>query len=292
MCWDGFKGRKWRDDIDVRDFIQNNYTIYDGDESFLEGPTEATNKLWAELSRLQKEERAKGGVLDMETEVVSTIRAYGPGYINEDMKDLEKVVGLQTDKPLKRAFMPFGGIKMAEQAASTYGYQTNEKFHKIFTEYHRTHNQAVFEAYTPEMHAARHNKIITGLPDTYGRGRIVGDYRRVALYGIDFLIEKKQEDLQNCGDGTMLDEIIRQRDELGMQIEALNQMKEMAAAYGFDISKPAKDAREAVQWLYFGYLAAIKTQNGAAMSVGRISTFLDIYIERDLKAGKLTESEA
>ena len=292
MCWDGFKGRKWRDDIDMRDFIQNNYTIYDGDESFLEGPTEATNKLWAELSRLQKEERAKGGVLDMETEVVSTIRAYGPGYIKEDMKDLEKVVGLQTDKPLKRAFMPFGGIKMAEQAASTYGYQTNEKFHKIFTEYHRTHNQAVFEAYTPEMHAARHNKIITGLPDTYGRGRIVGDYRRVALYGIDFLIEKKKEDLQNCGDGTMLDEIIRQRDELGMQIEALNQMKEMAAAYGFDISKPAKDAREAVQWLYFGYLAAIKTQNGAAMSVGRISTFLDIYIERDIKAGKLTEIEA
>ena len=292
MCWDGFKGRKWRDDIDVRDFIQNNYTIYDGDESFLEGPTEATNKLWGELSILQKEERAKGGVLDMETEVVSTLTAYGPGYINEDMKDLEKVVGLQTDKPLKRAFMPFGGIKMAEQAASTYSYQTNEKFHKIFTEYHRTHNQAVFEAYTPEMHAARHNKIITGLPDTYGRGRIVGDYRRVALYGIDFLIEKKQEDLENCGDGTMFDEIIRQRDELGMQIEALKQMKEMAAAYGFDISKPAKDAREAVQWLYFGYLAAIKTQNGAAMSVGRISTFLDIYIERDLKAGKLTESEA
>ena len=292
MCWDGFKGRKWRDDVDVRDFIQNNYTIYDGDESFLEGPTEATNKLWGELSKLQKEERAKGGVLDMETEIVSTLTAYGPGYINEELKDLEKVVGLQTDRPLKRAFMPFGGIKMAEQAASTYGYQTNEKFHKIFTEYHRTHNQAVFEAYTDEMHAARHNKIITGLPDTYGRGRIVGDYRRVALYGIDFLIEKKQEDLKNCGDGTMLDEIIRLRDELGMQIGALKQMKEMAAAYGYDISKPAKDAREAVQWLYFGYLAAIKTQNGAAMSVGRISTFLDIYIERDLKAGKITESEA
>ena len=291
-AWQGFIGRKWKEDVDVRDFIQNNYTAYDGDESFLAGPTEATNALWGALSKLQKEERLKGGILDVETEVVSTLTAYGPGYIDESMKDLEKVVGLQTDKPLKRAFMPFGGIKLAEQAAETYGYEVNKKFHKIFTEYHRTHNEAVFDAYTEEMHTARHNKIITGLPDTYGRGRIVGDYRRVALYGIDFLIEKKKEDLLNCGDGTMLDEVIRLRDELSLQLQALKQMKEMAAAYGYDISKPAKNAREAVQWLYFGYLAAIKTQNGAAMSVGRVSTFLDIYMHRDLAAGVITEAEA
>ncbi len=290
--WRGFKGSHWLEDVNVRDFVQNNYTKYDGDESFLAGPTDATNTLWGKLQELQKQERAKGGVLDMETEVVSGITAYKAAYIDESLKDLEKVVGLQTDKPLKRAFMPFGGIKMAEEACTTYGYTPNPKFHKIFTEYHKTHNQGVFDAYTPEMRIARKNKIITGLPDTYGRGRIVGDYRRVALYGIDFLIEKKKEDLANCGCGIMTDDIVRQREELADQIKALVAMKAMAADYGFDISKPAQNAREAFQWLYFGYLAAIKTQNGAAMSVGRISTFLDIYIERDLKEGTLTESEA
>jgi formate C-acetyltransferase len=290
--WRGFKGNKWTDDIDVREFIQKNYTPYDGDESFLEGATEATDLLWGKVQELQKEERAKGGVLDCETEVVSGLTAYGAGYIDASMKDLEKIVGLQTDKPLKRAFMPYGGIKMAEEAAENYGYHVNDKFHKIFTEYHKTHNQAVFDAYTPEMRAARHSHIITGLPDTYGRGRIVGDYRRVALYGIDFLIAKKQEDFANCGDGTMTDDIIRQREEISEQIRALKGMKEMAAAYGYDISAPAKNAKEAVQWVYFGYLAAVKTQNGAAMSVGRISTFLDIYIERDLQEGTLTEKEA
>ena len=290
--WTGFKGSKWTDDINVRQFIQDNYTPYDGDESFLEEPTEATDKLWGKLQELQKEERKRGGVLECETEVVTGLTAYGPGYIDESMKDLEKIVGLQTDKPLKRAFMPYGGIKMAEEAAETYGYKVNPKFHKIFNEYHKTHNQAVFDAYTPEMRAARHSHIITGLPDTYGRGRIVGDYRRVALYGIDFLIAKKQEDFANCGDGTMTDDVIRQREEISDQIRALRGMKEMAQSYGYDISGPAKNAHEAVQWLYFGYLAAIKTQNGAAMSVGRISTFLDIYISRDLAAGKITEKEA
>ena len=290
--WEGFEGSLWKEEVNVRDFIQKNYTVYDGDESFLADPTDATNKLWGILQGLQKEERAKGGVLDMETKVVSGITSYGPGYISEADKDLEKVVGLQTDKPLKRAFMPFGGIKMAEQACSTYGYEPDPELHKIFTEYCKTHNQGVFDAYTPEMLKARHNKIITGLPDTYGRGRIVGDYRRVALYGIDFLMEEKKHDFANCGDGTMTDDVIRLREEITMQYKALGQMKKMAESYGYDISKPAKDAKEAVQWLYFGYLAAIKTQNGAAMSVGRISTFLDIYIERDLKAGKLTESEA
>ena len=290
--WRGFTGSHWVDDVNVRDFIQHNYTPYDGDESFLAGPTKATDKLWGELQQLQHEERAKGGVLDMETEVVSGITAYGPGYISADSKDLEKVVGLQTDKPLKRAFMPYGGIKMAEEACTTYGYTPNPKFHKIFNEYHKTHNQAVYDAYTPEMRLARKNKIITGLPDTYGRGRIVGDYRRVALYGIDFLVSQKKADFANCGCGTMTDDIIRQREELADQIKALNAMKVMAESYGFDISQPANNAREAVQWLYFGYLAAIKTQNGAAMSVGRVSTFLDIYIERDLKEGTLTEEEA
>lgn len=290
--WEGFEGSLWKEEVNVRDFIQKNYTVYDGDESFLAGPTDATNKLWGILQGLQKEERAKGGVLDMETKVVSGITAYGPGYISEADKDLEKIVGLQTDKPLKRAFMPFGGIKMAEQACSTYGYEPDPELHKIFTEYCKTHNQGVFDAYTPEMLKARHNKIITGLPDTYGRGRIVGDYRRVALYGIDFLMEEKKHDFANCGDGTMTDDVIRLREEITMQYKALAQMKKMAESYGFDISKPAKDAKEAVQWLYFGYLAAIKTQNGAAMSVGRISTFLDIYIQRDLEAGKITEAEA
>nr|WP_297705151.1 formate C-acetyltransferase [uncultured Butyrivibrio sp.] len=291
-AWRGFKGTHWLDDVNVRDFIQNNYTPYDGDESFLADATDATNKLWGKLQELQKMEREKGGVLECETEVVSSLTAYGPGYIDESMKDLEQIVGLQTDKPLKRAFMPYGGIKMAEEAAETYGYKVNEKFHKIFTEYHKTHNQAVFDAYTPEMRAARHSHIVTGLPDTYGRGRIVGDYRRVALYGIDYLIKKKMEDYDNCGDGTMLDHIIRQREEISEQVRALKGMKAMAAVYGFDISQPAKNAKEAVQWLYFGYLAAIKTQNGAAMSVGRVSTFLDIYIERDIKEGTLTEAQA
>ena len=290
--WRGFKGTHWVDEIDVRDFVQNNYTQYNGDESFLAPATENTDKLWGILQDLQKQERAKGGVLDMETEVVSGINAYGPAYIAEGTKDLEKVVGLQTDKPLKRAFMPYGGIRMAQEACTTYGYTPNPKFEQIFNEYRKTHNQAVFDAYTPEMRLARKNKIITGLPDTYGRGRIVGDYRRVALYGIDFLVAKKKEDLANCGCGVMTDDIIRQREEIAEQIRALGQIKEMAASYGYDISKPATNAREAFQWLYFGYLAAIKTQNGAAMSVGRISTFLDIYIQRDLEEGKLTESEA
>ena len=290
--WNGFEGRLWREEINVRDFIQKNYTPYDGDESFLAGPTRATDLLWGELSKLQKEERARGGVLDMDTDIVSTLTSHGPGYISEQYKDLEKVVGLQTDKPLKRAFMPFGGIKMAEEACTTYGYTPSPELHKIFTEYHKTHNQGVFDAYTPEMRKARHNKIITGLPDTYGRGRIVGDYRRVALYGIDYLIEQKKHDFENCGDKTMTDDVIRLREEITEQIRALGQMKAMAAAYGFDISQPARNAREAVQWLYFGYLAAIKTQNGAAMSVGRISTFLDIYIQRDLENGTLTEEEA
>ena len=290
--WAGFKGRLWKEEINVRDFIQNNYTPYDGDESFLAGPTEATNKLWGKLQELQKEERAKGGVLDMETKVVTGLTAYGPGYIDESMKDLEQVVGLQTDKPLKRAFMPYGGIKMAEESCENYGYTPDPELHKVFTEYHKTHNQGVFDAYTPEMRAARRSHIITGLPDTYGRGRIVGDYRRVALYGIDYLIKCKEEDKANCGCGVMTNDVIQLREELTDQINALKGMKAMAAAYGYDISEPATTAKEAVQWLYFGYLAAIKTQNGAAMSVGRVSTFLDIYINKDLEAGKITEAEA
>lgn len=290
--WRGFKGKKWTEEVNLRDFIQNNYTAYEGDESFLAGPTAATDTLWGKLQELQHQERAKGGVLDMETEVVSSMTAYGPGYISEDSKELEKVVGLQTDKPLKRAFMPFGGIKMAEQACTTYGYQPSEKLHEIFTKYCKTHNDGVFDAYTEEMKAVRHNHILTGLPDTYGRGRIVGDYRRVALYGIDFLISEKENDKRNCGCGVMSEDVIRLREEISMQIKALKEMKKMAEIYGFDISQPAQNAREAVQWLYFGYLAAIKTQNGAAMSVGRVSTFLDIYIQRDLEEGTLSESEA
>ena len=290
--WEGFEGRIWKDEVNVRDFIQKNYKPYDGDEAFLAGPTEATNKLWGALQKLQKEERAKGGVLDCETEVVSGLTAYGPGYIDESMKDLEQIVGLQTDKPLKRAFMPYGGIKMAEQAAESYGYEINPELKKIFETYMTTHNDAVFAAYTPEMRLARKTHVVTGLPDTYGRGRIVGDYRRVALYGIDYLIAAKENDKLNCGCGNMYDDVIRLREEIAMQINALKGMKEMAKIYGYDISKPAKNAKEACQWLYFGYLAAIKTQNGAAMSVGRVSTFLDIYFERDLKNGVLTESEA
>ena len=290
--WRGFKGNKWQTEVNLRDFIQNNYTSYDGDESFLAEPTPATDTLWGMLKELQKEERAKGGVLDMETEVVSGLTAYGAAYIGEGTKDLEKVVGLQTDKPLKRAFMPYGGIKMAEQACTTYGYEPSEKLHEIFHKYCKTHNDGVFDAYTPEMKLVRHNHILTGLPDTYGRGRIVGDYRRVALYGIDFLIQEKQNDLANMGDHEMIDEVIRLREEVSMQIKALKGLKEMAASYGFDISQPAQNAREAVQWLYFGYLGAVKTQNGAAMSVGRISTFLDIYFERDFQEGTLTEADA
>lgn len=292
QAWEGFEGRQWKEEINVRDFIQKNYTPYTGDESFLAGPTDATNKLWGALQKLQKEERAKGGVLDMDTDIVSSLTSHGPGYIDESLKDLEQIVGLQTDKPLKRAFMPYGGINMAKQSCEMYGYTPNPELIKIFTEYHKTHNQAVFDAYTPEMRAIRKNKIVTGLPDTYGRGRIVGDYRRVALYGIDTLIEEKEKDKANCGCGVMTDDIIRQREELQMQINALKGMKEMAQIYGYDISKPATNAKEAIQWTYFGYLAAIKTQNGAAMSIGRVTTFLDIYIERDLKNGVITEEQA
>ena len=271
--WDGFAGRLWKEGVDVRDFIQNNYTPYDGDDSFLEGPTEATNRLWGKVSELQKEERAKGGVLDMETDVVTGITAYGAAYIDDSMKDMEQVVGLQTDKPLKRAFMPYGGIKMAEKSCEMYGYKPNPQLHEIFTKYHKTHNQGVFDIYTPEMLKARHNKILTGLPDTYGRGRIVGDYRRVALYGIDYLIEKKKADFTATNRQGMRRGDFQLREEIADQVRALQEMKEMAQSYGYDISEPAKNAKEAVQWLYFGYLAAIKTQNGAAMSVGRISTF-------------------
>ena len=290
--WRGFAEGQWTSEVDLRDFIQKNYTPYNGAEDFLAGPTEATDKLWGMLKELQKQERAKDGVLDMETEVVSSLTAYPPSYIGEGTKELEKVVGLQTDKPLKRAFMPYGGIKMAEQACTTYGYQPSQQLHDIFTKYVKTHNDGVFDAYTTEMRRVRHNHILTGLPDSYGRGRIVGDYRRVALYGIDFLVAEKQADLENMGDREMSDEVIRLREEVSMQIRALNGLKEMAAEYGFDISRPAANGREAVQWLYFGYLGAIKTQNGAAMSVGRISTFLDIYFERDFKEGTLTESDA
>ena len=302
-AWKGFKtGRLWQDEVNVREFIQLNYTPYDGDSSFLAGPTDATNTLFNELQRLQKEEHNKkstgldgkerSGVLDLDTDIVTGITAHKPGYICEKGKELEQVVGLQTDKPLKRAFMPFGGIRMAEQSCEMYGYKPNAELHKIFTDYHKTHSDAVFQVYSPEIRKARSAHILTGLPDTYGRGRIVGDYRRVALYGIDFLIKSKEKDFANIGDGTMTDDVIRLREEVAEQIKALKQMKEMAQSYGFDISKPAKTAKEAFQWLYFGYLAAIKTQNGAAMSVGRIATFLDIYIERDLKNGVITEKEA
>ena len=288
-AWEGFVGGEWQEEIDPAEFIRLNYTPYDGDESFLAGATAATTALWTKLQALQKEERAKGGVLDMDTDIVSSITSHAPGYLD---RDLEKIVGLQTDKPLKRAFMPYGGIKMAEEALTTYGYTPNPELHRIFTEFHKTHNQGVYDAYTPEMRKARKNKIITGLPDTYGRGRIVGDYRRVALYGIDRLIVGKEHDLQVVGAGAMPEDVIRGREEVAEQIRALKAMKAMAASYGFDISNPAANAREAVQWTYFGYLAAIKTQNGAAMSIGRISTFLDIYIERDLKRGVLSETDA
>ena len=288
-AWEGFIGGEWQEEIDPAEFIRLNYTPYDGDESFLAGATAATTALWTKLQALQKEERAKGGVLDMDTDIVSSITSHAPGYLD---RDLEKIVGLQTDKPLKRAFMPYGGTKMAEAALTTYGYTPNPAPHRILTEFHKTHNQGVYDAYTPEMRKARKNKIITGLPDTYGRGRIVGDYRRVALYGIDRLIVGKEHDLQVVGAGAMPEDVIRGREEVAEQIRALKAMKAMAASYGFDISNPAANARDAVQWTYFGYLAAIKTQNGAAMSIGRISTFLDIYIERDLKRGVLSETDA
>ena len=290
--WRGFKGNKWKSEVNLKDFIQHNYTSYDGDENFLAGPTQATDTLWSELKELQKEERAKGGVLDMETDVVSSLTAYKAAYIDESTKDLEKIVGLQTDKPLKRAFMPYGGFRMAEEACTTYGYKPSAKLNEIFTKYIKTHNDGVFDAYTPEMRAVRHAHILTGLPDTYGRGRIVGDYRRVALYGIDYLIAQKKKDLDTMGDHEMINEVIQLREEVSMQIRALKGLKEMAAEYGFDISLPAQNAKEAVQWLYFGYLGAVKTQNGAAMSVGRISTFLDIYIQRDMEEGVLTEEDA
>ena len=284
-----FVGGKWQSEINVRDFIQKNYTPYDGDSSFLAGPTEATTKLWEECCDLFKKERDNGGVLDMDTKVVSTITSHKAGYID---KSLEAIVGLQTDKPLKRSLQPFGGIRMAETSCKSYGYEVDPEITEIFTKYRKTHNQGVFDAYTPEMRKARHAAILTGLPDAYGRGRIIGDYRRVALYGIDYLMEQKKKDHDMTGYHTMSEEVIRLREEITEQYRALAQMKEMAAKYGYDISKPAANAKEAVQWLYFGYLAAIKSQNGAAMSIGRISAFLDIYIQRDLDNGVITEKEA
>lgn len=287
--WEGFKPGKWQEEVDVRDFIIKNFTPYTGDESFLEGPTESTKQLWDQVMELSKKEREAGGVLDADMKVVSTITSHGPGYLN---KDLEQIVGFQTDKPFKRSLMPFGGIRMAKQALEAYGFELDKEIEHIFTDWRKTHNQGVFDAYTPEMRAARHAGVITGLPDAYGRGRIIGDYRRVALYGVDFLIEQKQNELNYIGDRTMTDDVIREREEYSEQIRALKELKQMALAYGYDISKPATNAKEAIQWLYFAYLAAIKEQNGAAMSLGRTSTFLDIYIERDIKNGTLTEKEA
>ena len=287
--WQGFAGGRWEESIDVSDFIQRNFKPYDGDATFLADATEATARLWGKLQDLQRLEREKGGVLDMATQTVSDIDAYGPGYLDEP---LEQIVGLQTDKPLKRAFMPYGGFKMAEEACSLYGYKTSERLHEIFTRYHKTHNEAVFDVYTPEIRAARKSHLITGLPDTYARGRIVGDYRRVALYGIDRLIDGKQADLADTGDGVMTEDVIRLREEVAEQLKALEKLKKLGEIYGFDIAKPARTAKEAVQWLYFGYLAAIKTQNGAAMSLGRVSAFVDIYIERDLAAGLISEPQA
>lgn len=288
-AWEGFIPGKWSDDeVNVRDFIQRNYTPYDGDDSFLEGPTEATKKLWQEILELSEKERAAGGVLKADTSIVSTLTSHKAGYID---KELEKIVGLQTDEPFKRALQPFGGIRMAEEALGMYGYEIDPLVKEIFTKYRKTHNDGVYDAYTPEMRRARTAHILTGLPDTYGRGRIVGDYRRVALYGIDYLIAQKQKDKLNM-DGVMTPDKIRDREELSEQIKALNALKQMAACYGMDISRPAENAQEAIQWLYFGYLGAVKDQNGAAMSIGRNSTFLDIYIERDIKRGTITEMQA
>ncbi|GMC04410.1 formate acetyltransferase [Enterococcus thailandicus] len=287
--WNGFKGKTWKEEVNVRDFIQENYTPYDGNDEFLAGPTEATTKLWDQVMELNTQEREAGGVLDMDTKVVSTITSHGPGYLN---KNLETVVGFQTEKPFKRSLQPFGGIRMSEQAAEAYGFEIDSEVSHIFRDYRKTHNQGVFDAYTPEIRAARRSGVITGLPDAYGRGRIIGDYRRVALYGVDYLIKEKQVDLSNCGIGIMSDDIIRKREELNEQIRALSELKELGNIYGFDISEPATNAKEAFQWLYLGYLAAIKEQNGAAMSLGRTSTFLDIYVERDLQNGVITEEEA
>lgn len=288
-AWNGFNGGDWQDEIDVRDFINRNYTPYDGDQSFLEEATEATTKLNDMLVDIKLKERAAGGVLDADTKVVSTITSHKPGYLD---KDLEKIVGLQTDKPMKKALMPYGGIRMAKVALAAYGMEIDPETERIFTDLHKTHNQGVFDAYNDEIKRARHNKIVTGLPDSYGRGRIVADFPRVALYGIDRLIAAKKDDLANYGDGQMTDEVIRLREEVSEQIRALQDMKKMAASYGYDISYPATNAREAIQWLYFGYLASIKQQNGAAMSIGRIDSFIDIYIKRDMDNGLLTEKEA
>ena len=287
--WEGFVPGKWCDDeVDVRDFIQRNYTPYEGDASFLAPATEATKKLWQIVLDLSAKEREAGGVLDADTKIVSTLTSHGPGYLD---KELEKIVGLQTDKPFKRALQPFGGIRMSEEALNMYGYTLDPQVKEIFTKYRKTHNDGVYSAYTPEMRAARSAHILTGLPDTYGRGRIVGDYRRVALYGVDYLIRKKEAD-KLAMDGDMVPDKVRDREELSEQIKALKDLKAMAAIYGCDISRPAANAQEAVQAVYFGYLAAVKDQNGAAMSIGRNSTFLDVYIERDLKKGAITESEA
>ncbi|NLC41426.1 MAG: formate acetyltransferase, partial [Erysipelothrix sp.] len=287
-AWENFVGGQWENEINVRDFIQKNYTPYEGDDSFLAGPTEATTTLWKQVMELNQKEKEAGGVLDADTKVISTISSHGPGYLN---KDLEKIVGFQTDKPFKRSLQPFGGIRVSETALAAYGYEIDKDVDKVFTEYAKTHNQGVFDVYTPEIRTARRNGIITGLPDAYGRGRIIGDYRRVALYGIDRLIAGKKEDLEILS-GTMTEHLIREREEHSEQIRALQDMKKMALAYGIDISKPAETAQEATQFLYFGYLAAIKQQNGAAMSLGRTSTFLDIYVERDLRLGRITEEEA
>ena len=287
--WEGFTEGRWSNtSVNVRDFIKKNYTPYDGDESFLEGPTEATKKLWAQVMDLSKQEREAGGVLDMDTKIISTITSHGAGYLN---KDLEQIVGLQTDKPFKRSLQPFGGIRMAQQACKEYGYEVDQEVVDIFTKYRKTHNQGVFDAYTPEMRLARHSAILTGLPDAYGRGRIIGDYRRVALYGIDILIQDKKHQIETSL-VRMTSKNIRLREELSEQVRALQELKELGAIYGLDISKPAANAKEAVQWLYFGYLAAVKEQNGAAMSLGRTSTFLDIFIQRDLERGLITEKEA
>ena len=287
--WQGFKGKKWQEEIDVRDFIQQNYTLYEGDDSFLAGPTQATKDLWAQVMDLNKQEREAGGVLDTDSSIVSTITSHGPGYLD---KDKEQVVGFQTDKPFKRGLQPFGGIRMSEKAAESYGFHIDPEVSHIFTEYRKTHNQGVFDVYTPEMRAARKSGIITGLPDAYGRGRIIGDYRRVALYGVDRLMEEKLKDYNNIGCDVMTNDILQLREELSEQYRSLKDLKKLGEIYGFDISKPATTAKEAFQWLYLAYLAAIKEQNGAAMSLGRTSTFLDIYVERDLRNGTLTEEEA
>ncbi|MHC9000606.1 formate C-acetyltransferase [Enterococcus bulliens] len=288
-AWDGFKGGEWQVEVNTRDFIQKNYTEYRGDDQFLEPISPSTEKLWNKLQELFEVQHQKNGVYDMDNNIPSTLTSHGPGYL---IKEEEKIVGLQTDVPLKQAFQPFGGIKMANNALTANGYEVDPEMTKIFTDWRKTHNQGVFDAYTPEMRLARKNKIITGLPDAYGRGRIIGDYRRVALYGIDFLMEQKKKDHENCGNKVMTDDVIRLREEISEQYRALNDLKTMAASYGFDISRPAENAQEAIQWLYFGYLGAIKSQNGAAMSIGRISAFLDIYIQRDLDRGLITEFEA